>query len=493
MSTARGNHTATLLADGRVLVAGGIDGFSAELFNPATGTWSGTCNLREWHAWHTATRLADGRVLVVGGSNLDGGILDSAEIFDPATQTMSGTPSLHTGRLEHTATLLADGRVLVVGGSNNGILDSVEIYDPITFTWRVTNHMETARRHHTATLLADGRVLVVGGSILDVGRLDSAEIFDPATGIWSATNHMETAREDHTATLLADGRVLVVGGGIPGDSAEIFDPATQTWSGTGSLQTGRSHHTATLLAAGRVLVAGGWVPFFALDSAEIFDPATGIWSATDNLASARTDYTATRLADGRVLVAGGYAGGGNYLARAEVYDPQNYINNGSFEAASVDPVNGTIALPSGSTAITNWTVGDAGIDYRQEYWQPAEGYRSLHLNGASGRGSIRTYFYTYPGWRYKVTFAMAGNPDGGPVVKSLWVSAGGDSQDFSFDTTGKSRANMGWSPKSWTFRAKSFVTGLEFFSLTGGVYGPALDRVRVVRQVSLLPLMLLLD
>jgi hypothetical protein len=209
----------------------------------ATGSMATARNL------HTATLLGDGTVLVAGGGG-GTGYLTSAEIYDPTTGTFSPTGNLAIPRYLHTATLLADGTVLIVG------LASAEIYDPINGTFSTTGGLGTGRDYDTATLLADGTVLVVGGYD-ETGLLASAEIYDPATGTFSPTGSLATARYDHTATLLADGTVLIVGG-VNGNwylaSAEIYDPVTGTFSATGSLETARTYDTATLLADGTVLV-----------------------------------------------------------------------------------------------------------------------------------------------------------------------------------------------------------------------------------------------
>jgi choice-of-anchor C domain-containing protein len=504
LGTARYLHAATLLLNGKVLVIGGnpagvVIQASVEVFNPSTGTWYLTGSLGTGRWGHTATLLADGRVLAAGGFAADGNT-DSAEIFNPATGTWSVTDPLNNARYSHTATLLPNGKVLVAGGWAGywigGPLASTELFDPATGTWSFTGSLATARSSHTTTLLPNGKVLVAGG--YNGGRqLASAELFDPADGTWSATGPLTTARGSHTATLLPNGRVLVVGGTNDDGylaSAELFNPADGTWSATGPLTTARGSHTATLLPNGRVLVVGGTNDAGCLDSAQLFKPATGTWTVVgaDSLDTARSSHTATLLANGKVLVAGGYNISGDNLASAELFDPQNYVQNGSFEAASVDPGADYIRLANGSTAITAWTVGDAGIDYEGGYWQPAEGRRSLDLNAASA-GSIRQLIGTSPGLRYLVTFAMAGNPDGVPWIKSIRVSAASQSQDFSFDTTGYSRVIMGWTSKSWSFTANSYLTSLEFKSIITGSYGPALDNVRVVRApLGISPLLLLL-
>jgi hypothetical protein len=284
MGTARAVHTATRLADGRVLVAGGDRGApfydataTAELYNLSTGTWTPTGSMATARESHTATVLADGRVLVAGGNS--GGsfatIFASAEIFNPATGLWSDTGSMTHVRSGHTATLLNDGRVLVAGGSDGLPLASAEIYNPATGTWAATSSMAVARAGHTATRLNDGRVLVAGGWTGDpagnIALLASAELYNPASGTWTPTGSMTTARYRHTMTLLSDGRVLVAGGGNSGQSAEIYSVASGTWAPTGSLTTFRSLHTATLLSDGRVLAAGG-LGNSTLASAELFTP-----------------------------------------------------------------------------------------------------------------------------------------------------------------------------------------------------------------------------
>jgi hypothetical protein len=342
-------HTATRLADGRVLVAGGYDGSdaalaSAELYNPATNTFTSTGSLGAARGLHTTTLLADGRVLIAGGGPASwlsvppGPYLASAELYDPKTGTFSPTGSMTTAREDHTATLLADGRVLIAGGNDIGdhAVASAELYDPKTGTFTATGSMTTARGFPTATLLADGRVLMVGG---DSGSwsfndlfLASAEIYDPKTGKFTATGSMTIGRVWHTATRLSDGRVLITGGCSDNTdqpflaSAEIYDPKTGNFSPTGAMSDRRLYHTATLLSDGRVLVAGGggnYVVGGFLASAEIYDPKTGKFSPTGAMADQRTYQQATLLADGRVLVTAG-EGDARYvapLASAEIYDP----------------------------------------------------------------------------------------------------------------------------------------------------------------------------
>ncbi|WNG48106.1 kelch-like protein [Archangium minus] len=325
MTLARNTHTATLLPNGKVLVAGGQNssGISrtAELYDPATGTWSPTGSLSAPRQVHTATLLPNGKVLVVAGYGPP--TLATAELYDPATGTWSPTGSLSKARYWHTATLLPNGKVLVAGGYNSGAhLGTAELYDPATGTWSPTGSMATSRYDHAAALLPDGRVLVSTGDQGNGSYVLTSEVYDPATGTWSATSS-NSARYHHSATLLATGKVLITGGyaGSPLALASLYDPATGTWKSTGSMTVAHRLHTTTLLASGKVLVTGGQSSGGYTPVAEVYDPATGTWTATKPLSAPRRYHTATRLPDGRVLIAGGGDPSSGYLATAEVYDP----------------------------------------------------------------------------------------------------------------------------------------------------------------------------
>jgi autotransporter-associated beta strand protein len=340
LEDARIGHTATLLSDGKVLVAGGDALGTAELYDPAAGHWTPTGSLITARGGHTATLLLDGKVLVTAGDAT--GV--SAELYDPATGVWTATGSMATVRSGHTATLLPNGQVLVAGGHNNtsGVLASAELYDPATGVWTATGSMANKRELHTATLLSNGQALVAGGSS-GHGALATAELYDPATGMWTLTpDRMATKRYFHTATLLPNGQVLVAGGYNSGylTSSELYDPTMGMWTATGDLISSRDFHTLTLLLNGKVMAAGGSNGIsFAEASVELFDPASGTWTTTGSLDAGRYSHTATLLPDGKVLVAGGIGSAPSLGTVITV------ISN-----TSATPISGTFSnLPDGST------------------------------------------------------------------------------------------------------------------------------------------------
>ena len=335
MMESRTSHTATLLQNGDVLFTGGYfindRGYSdtsqtAEIFHPASNSFEGVSSkLITQRDGHIATLLADGKVLLAGGSLFEGAIAhNSAEIYDPATGLFTSTGAMKARRTNHTATLLKDGRVLIVGGTdgwldeslNTGDIEIAEIYDEATGTFSTAGRMSSVRFKHTATLLPDGRVLVAGGSAnySDTGT-NSAEIFDPATGIFTPSGQFVGNREGHTATLLNDGGVLLAGGGWFSDSWEIqnvysdaytFNVATGQFALSDFLITPRTGHTATLLNNGHVLLAGGNVARYQSTAAvELFDSANSRFLPSGSMHVARIGHAATLLNDGRVLVTGG--------------------------------------------------------------------------------------------------------------------------------------------------------------------------------------------
>ncbi|MDQ6860259.1 MAG: hypothetical protein M3032_03775 [Verrucomicrobiota bacterium] len=305
-----------------LVAGGGVAGEigTAELYDPTAGTWSATGNLKIPRAFHTATLLSNGKALIAGGLANSGGMQRTAELYDPASGTWTLTGSLAAGREYHTATLLQNGKVLVAGGD---YLTSAELYDPATGVWTLTGSLGTGREAHSATLLQNGKVLVAGGR--KGNSLAQVEIYNPTSGTWSAAATLAAPRANHGATLLANGKVLVTAGfdygtGRPLATAELYDPASNSWSSAGSLAAARSLHTATLLPDGGVLVAGGGTASgTAIATAQLYNPASGNWTTTAGLNTARVVHTATLLPNGHVLFAGGDSSNASALASAELY------------------------------------------------------------------------------------------------------------------------------------------------------------------------------
>jgi N-acetylneuraminic acid mutarotase len=288
----QGIWSVVVLKNGKVLLAGEHDPLtSAELYDPQTGTWSATGKLITGRGGHTTTLLDDGRVLIAGGIDYsaDGEpIFASAELFDPDSETWSEIGAMTVARFKHAAVRLLNGDVVVVGGtstepSDDRALSSAEVYSPTTGTWRTVGSLATGREQVKAVLLRDGRVLTAGGCVGHFGRykaLASAEVYDPQTERWTASGALSQARTQFSMTLLADGRVLVAGGARPFTSAlataEIYDPATGRWSSAGSMKTKRWNHRAALLPSGDVLVVGGCDVLGELTSVEIYSPKSSV-------------------------------------------------------------------------------------------------------------------------------------------------------------------------------------------------------------------------
>jgi hypothetical protein len=332
MGIARVGATATLLRDGKVLVAGGEDTpqhplATAEVFDPTTGAFAATSSMATARVYHAAALLKDGKVLVTGGFDTNGNTLTTAEVYDPTSGAFAPTGSMQAAY--NTATLLNNGKVLMTGGidANRNPLATAELFDPASGSFTPTGSMGTARDTRVATLLNDGKVLVAGGwdGSPTGGFLATAEIYDPVSGSFAPTGSMTIGRDNHTATLLNGGKVLVAGGsdnnGNALAEAELFDPTTGTFTPTGNMQSAHWVHRATLLSDGTVLVTGGLnssSSVIATATAELFDPRTGTFALTGSMTTARELHGATLLNDGRVLVTGG-SDHASFLATAELY------------------------------------------------------------------------------------------------------------------------------------------------------------------------------
>jgi hypothetical protein len=354
--TARVSHTATLLKDGKVLVVGGSSRdqqnalATADLYDPASNTWTAAASMASARVFHVAVLLSDGRVLVAGGS--DGysqasNALASAELYDPVRDTWSPAGSMTNAAEVARATLLKSGKVFVslIRSIDRTQQDppTPQLYDPASNTWSATSPMISARYAiHEITLLESGKVLITGGRAY--GRSNpqpTPELYDPATNTWSAAAGA-LARHGHQATDLKNGKVLVMGGVVDWttllSSAELYDPVLKTWSPTASMATARARgFKATRLENGKVFVTG--------QGAEVYDPDSNTWLRAPPMALERSAHTATLLETGKVLVVGGNdEKNGRPTASAELFDP---ATNTWQAAPAMDAPNVDAAPPRG--------------------------------------------------------------------------------------------------------------------------------------------------
>jgi hypothetical protein len=301
-------HAAVQLVSGKVLIAGGVDYnsqtslASTELYDPSTNTCAaiGSFNPRDSY---TLTLLADGRVLAAGGTN-SGTTLRTADIYDPAVGWYAAT-NMASARASHSATLLPNGRVLIAGGA--GAEYFAELFNPSANKFIVTGGLIGGRAKHVAALIG-GKVLVAGGALNGAAQA-SAEIYDPTAGTWAVTGSLNQGRYNAFGTVLKTGLVLIAGGDVGGQtsSAESYNPSTGRWTVTGSMSSPRSAAAIGLLSSGTVLVAGGyWSSAGGLAATEIYLPGAGIWFSGGNMSTARYSTSGTVIGDGKVVVAGGY-------------------------------------------------------------------------------------------------------------------------------------------------------------------------------------------
>lgn len=410
MQYSRTAHTATLLTNGKVLITGGIDFNSggmtlptAEFYDPSSEMFSPANDMNTPRANHTATLLPDGRVLIAGGAGSGGNQLNSAELYDPEMNTFTLLAAqMQDPRQGHTATLLDNGKVLITGGwysyAPSGALLSAALYDPATETFASTSAtMNYDRAWHSATLLLSGKVLISGGASYAAGgsETDTAELYDPVTDTFTLTGSMKVIRHDFAAVLLANGKVLIAGGSNNSGalaSAELYDPVNGTFSFTAAMNDRRanlqfSSDSVALLPDGKVLVPGGsqfypYDEYTQLASVDLYDPGTGVFLVANPMNEPRGMPSVTLLANGNVLVAGGAAPGG-YTGHksAELYfgAPQD----------SSPPSTSATKLPLPNSS--GWNSGDVSVTLNAVDNQAGSGVKEIHyaLSGASsGSGTV---------------------------------------------------------------------------------------------------------
>lgn len=401
LSTARALHSATLLNDGTILVAGGTNGLnilsSAEIFNPATEAFTPTSgSMSNPRDLHTATLMDNGRVLIAGGTSTNSvstGSISAVDIYYPDTKLFIPTTPMAAARSNHTATLMPDGKVMVVGGFGAGdvITGTAEVFDPEHMTWTTVNPLPGAATAalHTATLLKDGRLMIAGG-VSASGVLNTVFAYNPGTGLWSTLAPMPSKLRSHTATLLMDGRVLVAGGDDGNGettSSYIYDPVADTWTPgssptTNPLTFARFGHTATLLPNGSVMISGGSNKFGAIPPlAEIYHVDLSSWTPGAPFSKNRSFHTMTLAPNGKIYAIGGADGviGGNgtsYLSSVE--------EGSFFTTPDVDGKGVSATVPS--LRISSFTISSV-VPLQNSEVLTLAGSKLLGATEASGGGA----------------------------------------------------------------------------------------------------------
>ena len=409
MTTPRAGHSATLLNNGKVLMAGGTSiGFppgylaSAELYDPSTGAFSAVGNMNTARSLHSATLLPDGRVLIAGGLTAPANsITGSAELYDPSTGTFTQAREVSSGprQARHAATLLGNGKVLLAG-----IGAGAALYDPATGAFDPAGPYAVPETELVAngTVLPDGKVLLTGCTGFCTGGF--AQVYDPATNTFSNTGPMRFWFNVNTTTLLMNGKVLIAGStendGHPSD-AELYDFAAGTFSTLGQTIGPHQFSAATLLPDGTVLITGGQLPGGMGDAgAELYTAGpNGTFHRTASMGARRHSHTATLLGDGTVLIAGGSSDWPTLASTAEIYHPAELVTTPLLLSLPGNRQGQGAILHAGTSRVVS-------SDFPATAGQPLEIYLTGLANGSAipphviigGRMAEVLYFGNTPGF-----------------------------------------------------------------------------------------------
>jgi large repetitive protein len=428
MTTARIGHTATLLVDGRVLIAGGGSAM-VELYDPSTGSFTAIGSMTASEGVGSATLLPDGRVLLIETKG--------AELYDPSTGTFSATGNMIEVQNGYTATLLTNGKVLVTGGTNGqsdccANVANPELYDPLTQMFSLAGpYADTGAPTVGATYGAGTSGLVsVPASLLPGGKVlisseSAAELYDPLRNAFGLTGSMTapylflgptkpTSIYGRAATLLPNGKVLVTGGAPAffdtGDlqnlnRAELYDPSRGTFTATGNMALIRYSHASTLLPDGTVLITGGIVDNFLGTNpmAELYNPVTGAFLVAGNMKSGRSNHQATLLNDGRVLITGGSFSNAyqneQLHASAELYTPSVLVPAPALLSLSGDGKGQGAIQHAGTYRIASATDPAVAGEYLSIYLTGLEDGSVIPPQvGVGGRLAEITFFGNVPGY-----------------------------------------------------------------------------------------------
>jgi uncharacterized repeat protein (TIGR03803 family) len=485
MQVARWSHTATLLPNGLVLIAGGEttnrydipdSAFrataSAELYDPSVGSSTPTSSMSEAHESDIATLLPNGLVLVAGGRTDGGGIVTHSELYDPAAGTWTDTGGLNQERSSFTATLLPNGRVLAVAGySNDGDTSSAEIYDPVTEVWTTVAPLNYATDSQTATLLTNGLVLVAGGSDSEGGGLTNSSLYNPANNTWAYTGSLNERRVGQAAVLLPNGTVLVVGG-VGDNTCEIYNPATATWGIYTNMNDGWYNPNAVLLNNGQVLVVGD-----DNGDVELYDPQANSWSYADSLPVTGYSQVATLLSSGQVLVTGGdatdYSGPG--LDVIETYGSPVIapsLNVTADPTSGLEPLSVQFSSPdtdSDGNPVTDWSwdFGDGTTSTEQN---PSHAYSAGYYSPGL------TAYSTFGSTPLNVTGLDAISVSLPSINADVTPESGQTPLTAQFSSSGQDNGGFAVTNWSWTFGdgGTSSAQNPAHTYLNPGVYSPSL-------------------